>query len=355
MCRGIITENPAPEFLDRLGKVFNFQPPTQQGHYAVRGIKAMHEGRAKVFIALGGNFLSATPDTCYTAEAISRCRLTVHISTKLNRAHLVTGNEALILPAMGRTDQDRQSGNLQYVTTENTMGVVQTSQGQLEPVSPDIKSEVNIVGNLAKATFAQRVGPGQHIKWDTLMGNYDEIRRLISQVVPGFEDYTARVKQPGGFYLPNPIRDDRNFLTSTGKANFTVHPLPNIPLQPGQLLMMTIRSHDQYNTTIYGLNDRYRGVKAGRRIVLMNQMDADERKLAKGDLVDIVSHHEGHTRKAAQFTVIPYPIPRTCVATYFPEANVLIPIDSVADKSNTPTSKSVVVTVHPSSGHSRHP
>ena len=195
-----ITENPAPDFLERLGKVFDFQPPTHRGHDAVRAIKAMHEGRAKVFIALGGNFLSATPDTSYTAEAISRCQLTVHISTKLNRAHLVTGNKALILPALGRTDQDLQSGNLQYVTTENTMGVVQTSQGQLKPVSADIKSEVNIVGNLAKATFVDRKGTGQKINWDTLIGNYDKIREYISQVVPGFENYTARVQQPGGFY-----------------------------------------------------------------------------------------------------------------------------------------------------------
>ena len=341
-----ITENPAPEFLDRLGKVFDFQPPRQRGHDAVRAITAMHDGRANVFIALGGNFLSATPDTSYTAEALSRCRLTVHISTKLNRAHLITGNEALILPALGRTDQDRQVGNLQYVTTENTMGVVQMSQGQLAPVSPDIRSEVNIVANLAKATFSNRRGPGQRINWDTLMNNYDEIRQLISQVVPGFEHYTARVQHPGGFYLPNPVRDSRTFLTSTGKANFTVHPLPNITLEPGQLLMTTIRSHDQFNTTIYGLDDRYRGIKSGRRVVLMNQADMDERDLAKGDVVGITSHHQGHTRTAEQFTVIPYPIPRTCVATYFPEANVLIPIDSVADKSNTPTSKSVVVTVN---------
>ncbi|NIU12402.1 MAG: FdhF/YdeP family oxidoreductase [Phycisphaerae bacterium] len=341
-----ITENPAPEFLETLGKVFDFHPPRQRGHDAVRGIKAMHEGRAKVFIALGGNFLSATPDTDYTAEALTRCRLTVHISTKLNRAHLVTGNEALILPALGRTDKDNPNGNLQYVTTENTMGIVQASQGQLEPVSPDIKSEIYIVGNLAKDTLAYRKGPGSRINWDHLMDNYDEIRSLISQTILGFENYTKRVQHPGGFYLPNPVRDSRTFLTSTNKANFTVHPLPKITREPGQLLMTTIRSHDQYNTTIYGLDDRYRGVKSGRRVILMNQADMEERGLAKGDLVDITSHHEGHTRTAEQFTVIPYPIPRTCVATYFPEANVLVPIDSVADKSNTPTSKSIVVTVH---------
>lgn len=344
-----ITENPSPDFLHRLCKVFDFQPPIQRGHDAVRGIKAMHEGKAKVFIALGGNFLSATPDTAYTAEALSRCRLTVQISTKLNRAHLVTGKEALILPALGRSDQDRQKGTLQYVTTENTMGVVQTSKGQLHPISRDIRSEVNIVGNLAKATFQKRSGPGQRIDWDKLINNYDEIRSLISQTIAGFENYSERAQHPGGFYLPNPVRDSRTFLTPTNKATFTVHPLPKIVLESGQLLMTTIRSHDQFNTTIYGFDDRYRGVKAGRRVVLMNQTDMDERGLTKGDLVDIASHYEGETRRAQQFTVVPYPIPRTCVATYFPEANILIPIDSVADKSNTPTSKSVIVTVHPTS------
>ncbi|MEE8124843.1 MAG: FdhF/YdeP family oxidoreductase [Nitrospirales bacterium] len=344
-----ITENPAPEFLDRLEKEFHFQPPTQRGLDAVRAIKAMHEGHAKVFIALGGNFFSATPDTLYTAEALSRCRLTVHISTKLNRAHLVTGTEALILPSLGRTDKDIQAGTPQYVSTENTMGIVQTSQGQLKPVSPHLKSEVNIVGHLAKATFKNKQGPWEPINWDRLMADYEEIRHLIERVIPGHEEYTTRVRKPGGFYLPNPIRDERKFPTPTGKAHFTVHPMPNITLAPGQLLMMTIRSHDQYNTTIYGLDDRYRGIKAGRHVVFMNQHDMEERSLQQGDVVDLMSHHQGTTRTARHFVVIPYPIPRTCVATYFPEANVLIPIDSVADKSNTPTSKSVIVTIHPTS------
>jgi molybdopterin-dependent oxidoreductase alpha subunit len=342
-----ITENPTPEFLDRLSKVCHFRPPIKRGHDAVRGIKAMHAGQAQVFIALGGNFLSATPDTEYTAQALSRCRLTVQISTKLNRAHLVTGTEALILPALGRTDTDLQEDIPQYVTTENTMGVVQTSQGRLEPVSRFIKSEVNIVANLAKATFTNKEGPGNRINWDRLMHHYDDIRDLISRVVPGHDNYTERVNKPGGFYLANPIRDARQFPTASGKARFTVHPMPDLHLAPDQLLMMTIRSHDQYNTTIYGLDDRYRGIKAGRRVVFMNQLDMEERDFTKGDVVDIISHYKGQTRTASHFVVVPYPIPRTCVATYFPEANVLIPIDSVADKSNTPTSKSIVVTIHP--------
>ncbi|HBP87936.1 MAG TPA: hypothetical protein DD706_09590, partial [Nitrospiraceae bacterium] len=342
-----ITENPTPEFLDRLEKVCHFRPPIKRGHDAVRGIKAMYGGHAKAFIALGGNFLSATPDTAYTAQALSRCRLTVHISTKLNRAHLITGTEALILPALGRTDIDIQEGIPQFVTTENTMGVVQTSRGRLAPVSEFLKSEVNIIANIAKATFSKQEGAGNHIDWDRLMHNYDEIRHLISQVVPGHDNYTARVNQPGGFYLPNPIRDARQFPTPSGKARFTVHPMPDIHLAPHQLLMMTIRSHDQYNTTIYGLDDRYRGIKAGRRVVFMNDRDMEERHFRKGDVVDIISHHKGQTRTALHFVVVPYPIPRRCVATYFPEANVLIPIDSVADRSNTPTSKSIVVTIHP--------
>ncbi len=341
-----ITENPDPDLLNRLGREFQFQPPTRRGYDVVNAIKAMYAGRAKVFVAMGGNFLSATPDTSYTGEALSRCRLTAHVSTKLNRAHLVTGNEALILPPLGRTDKDIQSGEPQFVSTENTMGVVQASQGQLEPVSPHLKSEINIVGNLAKATFKCQRGPGEQINWDTLMGNYDEIRNLIGRVIPGHEHYNAQLRRPGGFYLPNPVRDERTFPTPTGKARFTVHPMPSIHLEAGQLLMTTIRSHDQYNTTIYGLDDRYRGLKFGRRVVLMNKADMEERALTQGDVVDIMSHHQGKTRKASQFVVVPYPIPRKCVATYFPEANVLIPIESVADKSNTPTSKSVIVTIH---------
>ena len=345
-----ITEKPDPQFLKELGREFQFQPPTERGTDAVNAIKAMHAGKAKVFMALGGNFLSATPDTAYTAEALSHCRLTVHVSTNLNRAHLVTGQEALILPSLGRTDQDIQNGIPQFVTTENTMGIVQSSQGKLKPVSSLLKSEVNIVGHLAKATFKKKPGPWKHIPWDELMENYDAIRNLISQIVPGFENYNERVQKPGGFYLPNPVRDNRKFPTPTGKAQFTLHPLSYIKLKADQFLMMTIRSHDQYNTTIYGLDDRYRGIKSGRRVVLMNEEDIKKHALRKGDLVDLVSHFEGKTRTAPQFVVVPYPIPARCVATYFPEANVLIPIDSVAEKSNTPTSKSVVITIHPRNG-----
>ena len=342
-----ITEKPEPQFLKELGREFQFHPPAEPGTDTVKAIKAMHTGTAKVFIAMGGNFLSATPDTAYTADALSHCRLTVQISTNLNRAHLVTGREALILPSLARTDKDVQDGLPQFVTTENTMGIVQSSQGTLKPVSTHLKSEVNIVGHLAKATFKKRPGPWKHIPWDQLMGNYDEIRNLISQVVPGFEDYNERVRKPSGFYLPNPIRDNRKFPTPTGKAHFSVHPLSYIPLQENQFLMMTIRSHDQYNTTIYGLDDRYRGLKDGRRVVLMNREDMEKHCFTQGDLVDLVSHFEGETRRASQFQVVQYPIPLNCVATYFPEANVLIPIESVAEKSNTPTSKSVVVTIIP--------
>ncbi len=342
-----ITEKPNPQFLNELGREFQFQPPRQPGYDAVNAIKAMHARKAKVFIALGGNFLSATPDTAYTAEALSQCRLTVQISTNLNRAHLVTGHEALILPSLGRTDQDIQNALPQFVTTENTMGIIQASQGNLKSGSSHLKSEVHIVCHLAKATFKKRATPGNHIPWDQLMVDYDEIRNLISHVVPGFENYNERVRKPGGFYLPNPVRDQRQFPTSTGKAHFTVHPLAPISVDADQFLMTTIRSHDQFNTTIYGLDDRYRGLQSGRRVVFMNREDMNRYSLKQGDLVDLMSHFEGKTRTAPKFLVVPYPIPPQCVATYFPEANVLVPIDSVAEKSNTPTSKSVVVTIHP--------
>ena len=340
-----ITEKPPPEFLNELEREFQFEPPRNPGYDSVNAIKAMHSGNAKVFVALGGNFLSATPDTDFTGEALSRCRLTVQISTNLNRAHLVTGKEALILPSFGRTDKDVQNDKQQFVTTENTMGIIQSSRGNLQPVSAHLRSEVHIVGNLAKTTLKKRPDPRKQVLWDELMENYDEIRNLISKVVPGFQHFNDRVRKPGGFYLPNPIRDQRIFPTSTGKAHFTLHPLTPIPLKANQFLMMTIRSHDQYNTTIYGLDDRYRGVKSGRRVLLINQEDMMEAKLNKGDTVDLISHFDGKTRIAPRFLVVPYPIPRQCVATYFPEANILIPIDSVADKSNTPTSKSVVISI----------
>jgi molybdopterin-dependent oxidoreductase alpha subunit len=341
-----IWEQPGEEFLNKLGAEFNFEPPREHGYDTVHAIQAMHEARARVFFALGGNFLSATPDTEFTAEALRSCRLTAHVSTKLNRAHLITGQQALILPCLGRTEIDVQASGTQFVTTENSMAVVEEWRGTLQPASEHLLSEPAIVAGLAKATLGNRSPDSVGIDWDSLTADYDRIRDAIEHVVPGFENYNERVRQPGGFHLPNPIRD-REFKTSDGKAHFTVHPLPQIDLQAGEFLMMTMRSHDQFNTTIYGLDDRYRGIHNGRRVVFLNADDMRLSGLQEGQLVDLISHFNGEERVARGFRIVPYSIPRRCAATYFPETNVLVPIDHFADKSHTPASKSVVISIRP--------
>jgi molybdopterin-dependent oxidoreductase alpha subunit len=338
-----IWERPTDAFLDNLAAEFNFEPPRRHGYDTVNAIQAMHAGHARVFFAMGGNFLSATPDTEYTAEALRRCRLTVHVSTKLNRAHLVTGEQALILSCLGRTETDVQAGGHQFVTTENSMAVVQASRGFLRPASEKLLSEPAIVARLATATLGDR----SSIAWQSLAGDYDLIRDHIARVVPGFDDYNARVRRPGGFHLPNSA-SERIFKTPSGRAAFTVHQLPEHDLEPGQFLMMTIRSHDQFNTSIYGLDDRYRGIYNGRRVVFLNEDDMQSAGLTTGQAVDLTSHFEGEERVARHFVVVPYSIPRRCAATYFPETNVLVPVRSVAEKSNTPVSKSVVISIRPS-------
>jgi molybdopterin-dependent oxidoreductase alpha subunit len=338
-----IWERPADTFLDALAREFDFEPPRRHGLDTVETIKAMHERRVKLFFAVGGNFLSATPDTEFTAEALRRCRLTAHVSTKLNRAHLVTGEQALILPCLGRTERDVQRSGEQFVSVENSMGVVHSSRGSLEPASTHLLSEPAIVARLARATLGARSA----VEWEWLTEDYDRVRDLIERVIPGFDDYNRRVREPGGFYLPNLAREGV-FKTSTDRANFTVHELPRNELAPGQFLMMTIRSHDQFNTTIYGLDDRYRGVQGERRVVFLNPEDVREQGLSAGQVVDLLSHFDGEERTARRFIVVPYRIPRRCAATYFPETNVLVPVRSVADKSNTPASKSVRISVRPS-------
>ena len=338
-----IWERPTDSFLEKLGKEFSFEPPRHHGYDTVKAIAAMHAGKARVFFALGGNFLSATPDTEYTAAALRRCSLTVHVSTKLNRAHLITGEQALILPCLGRTETDLQSSGPQFVTTENSMAVVQASRGFLEPASNELLSETAIVGRLALATLGKR----SSVKWESLIADYDLIREHIERVIPGFDDYNVRVRQPGGFHLPSPPRQ-RIFNTASGRAVFTVHALPRHDLQPDQYLMMTMRSHDQFNTSIYGLDDRYRGIHNGRRVVFLNRDDVRSAGLSAGQAVDLISHFAGEERVARNFVVVPYSIPRRCAATYFPETNVLVPLGSVADKSNTPASKSVVISIRPS-------
>jgi molybdopterin-dependent oxidoreductase alpha subunit len=335
-----IWERPPAAFLDKLRDVFGFEPPRRFGFDTVEAIHAMHDGRAKVFFALGGNFLAATPDTEFTAAALRRCSLTVQVSTKLNRGHLVTGRQALILPCLGRSDVDLQAGRPQFVSCENSMGVVQSSQGNLQPPSEGLLSEPAIVCRLARAVL----GGGASVDWESLAADYDRVRDLIARVIPGFDDYNQRVRKPGGFYLPNAPREGR-FPTKDGKAHFTVHALPDHRLEPGQLVMTTIRTHDQFNTTVYGLDDRYRGIHNERRVIFLNADDMRDRGLAAGDVVDLTSHFQGQSRTARRFLVVPYDIPRGCAASYFPETNVLVPIESVAKTSNTPTSKYVVISV----------
>lgn len=338
-----IWESPPKDFLDSLKRVFDFEPPRHHGFSTVEAIKAMHSGAAKVFFAMGGNFLSATPDTEYTAEALRQTKLTAHVSTKLNRAHLITGEQALILPCLGRTETDIQKSGLQFVSVENSMGIVHSSRGTLTPASENLLSEPAITAKLARAVLGNR----SNVNWDWLVEDYDRIRDLIEKTIAGFDDYNDRVRQPNGFYLPNGPRE-REFPTKTGKAHFTVHALPKHELEPHQFMMTTIRSHDQFNTTVYGLEDRYRGIKGGRRVILLNKEDMREFGFAEGQHVDLISHFNGTERVAKNFLVVQYEIPRRCAATYFPEANVLVAVDNFADKSKTPVSKSVVISIKPS-------
>ncbi|MFI7149077.1 FdhF/YdeP family oxidoreductase [Nonomuraea sp. NPDC050022] len=328
-----IYEKPSAAFLDALREEFGFEPPRRHGLDTVEAIRAMRDGAAKVFFGLGGNFVRATPDSDVTEAALRRTRLTVQVSTKLNRSHAVCGEEALILPVLGRTERDPGG----YVTVEDSMGLVHASRGRLKPGSPDLLPEVAVVSRLARELFAD----DPHVPWAEFERDYGAIRDRIARVVPGFEDFNARA--PAGFALPNAPRDERRFPTATGRANFTVNELEVLRVPPGRLLLQTVRSHDQYNTTIYGLDDRYRGVKAGRRVIFVHPDDLAERELADGELVDLVSEWPDGGRTAAGFRVIAYPTARGCCAAYFPETNVLVPLDSVAETSNTPTSKSVVI------------
>jgi molybdopterin-dependent oxidoreductase alpha subunit len=329
-----------PSWIDALAREFEFTPPRESGLDTVGAIQAMAEGRARVFFGLGGNFLSATPDTEHVARALARCRLTAHVSTKLNRAHLHTGAIGLILPCLGRTELDEQATGPQFVTVEDSMSVVHPSRGKLPPASPELLSEPAIVARLAHATLGAR----SKVDWLGLAGDYDRIRDHIARVVPGFDEFNRRVREPGGFTLENPARRLR-FDTSTQRARFTVHPRPRFGLAPGELLMTTVRTHDQFNTTVYDVNDRYRGVYGHRRVVLINPDDFGELGVSAGEHVTLVSLWKGVERVARDFVVVAYDLPRRCAATYFPEANALVPWDSFADRSRTPTSKSVVITL----------
>ncbi|MEZ0485175.1 FdhF/YdeP family oxidoreductase [Fibrella aquatica] len=337
-----IWERPHKEFLDDLQKEYGFDPPREHGYDTVEAIKAMHDGKTGVFISLGGNFLSASPDTEFVAEGLRKQRLTAFISTKLNRGHLVTGKTSLILPCLTHVDIDRQKSGQQITSCENSMGVVSQNKGVLEPLEGEMLSEVAIISGIAITTL----GDKSKVDWVGYTENYDTIRDAISRVIPGFDKFNEKLRMPGGFYLPNGPRE-RNFTTENGKANFTVTEMVKHVLEPDQLVMMSIRSHDQFNTTIYDYNDRYRGVYGERRVIFMNTDDMKDRGLRERQLVNITSHFEGQKRHLERFVVIPYNIPKGNTAAYYPEVNPLVPVASVADVSNTPTSKFIIVTVEP--------
>ena len=339
-----IWEQMPDSFLDRLGDEFNFEPPRDHGYDTVNTIRAMRDGLIDVFVALGGNFVAATPDTAVTESAMASCRLTVHVATKLNRSHVVHGEEALILPCLGRSERDHQASGEQFVTVEDSMSMVHQSSGRLEPASAHLRSEVSIVAGLGEALFGDDLG------WRTMAGDYRVIRRHIEHVVPGFEAFEERVATPGGFVLPRGPHDSRTFATATGRARFTRNALDALEVPEGYLILQTVRSHDQFNTTVYGLNDRYRGIEGGRRVVFVNEDDLAARGLREGDVVDLVSVYTDGERRAAAFRAVAYPTPRGCAAAYFPEANVLVPLDSTAVTSNTPTSKSIIIRLERSAG-----
>jgi molybdopterin-dependent oxidoreductase alpha subunit len=340
-----IWERPRPAFLDALEREFGFAPPRHHGLSTVEAIRAMSAGRAQVFVALGGNFAVASPDSARVEQALARQTLTVHVATKLNRTHLL-GREILLLPCLGRTERDVQRTGVQFVTVEDSMAQVHRSQGRLPPVAPGLASEPAIVAGLARATLGER----SRVPWEELVTDYDRIRERIARVVPGCEDMNVRVRRPGGFTLPRPPAE-RVFETPSGRAELREVPLPRIEVPPGHLLLMTVRSHDQYNTTIYGDDDRYRGIHGDRRVVFVHPDDLRALGLAEGARVDVTSHvaemGQELTRSIRGFRAVAYDVPRGCAAAYFPEANPLVPVEHHAEESLTPAYKSVIVSLSP--------
>jgi molybdopterin-dependent oxidoreductase alpha subunit len=339
---GIWERMPA-DFHDRLDAEFAITTPRRPGWDTVESIRAIRDGKAKVFVGMGGNFIRSTPDSDLVQQVIGNLDLSVQISTKLNRSHAYTGRTALILPTLGRTEIDLQASGSQLVTVEDSMGMVHASHGRLQPASDDLLSEVAIVCELGSRTF----GPESPVDWAALRGDYARVRDHISRVVPGFEEFNDKITEPGGFALPNGPRDSRSFKTPDGKAHFTVNELQVLRPRDDELILQTVRSHDQYNTTIYGMDDRYRGIKAGRKVIFVHPADLDRLGFADGEIVDLVSRWESERgtqeRRATAFRVVEYPTAAGCAAAYFPETNVLVPLDSTADGSNTPTSKSLLV------------
>ena len=335
-----IWESPSDSFTEQMELGLKHTMPRKHGLDVVNAIRAMESGQADFLFCLGGNFISATPDTIRTSAAVAKLSLVVNVSTKLNRSHLVGASEMIILPCLGRTEIDLQDSGSQFVTVENSMGIVHKSEGRLKPASTYLRSEPWIIAELAAKTLSN-----SNIDFRQLVNNYDAIRDLIARCIPGFEDYNQRVRGKNGFNLPNPPKDECKFDTPNRLANFSINPLPDVDLEDNQFVMMTIRSHDQYNTTIYGLDDRYRGIKGNRRVIMMNPDDMLDLQLKTRDVVSISSHFNGLVKKSDHWIVIPYKIPKRNIATYFPEANELVPLDSTADISNTPTSKWIICTI----------
>ena len=350
-----IFEKMPESFMDALEAEFGFPVPRAHGHDALQAVTGLARGDVKVFIALGGNFVGAISDTAVAEAAMRGAQLTVQVSTKLNRSHVVTGREALILPTLGRTEIDLQATGAQFVSVEDSVCAVHASHGAVKPVAPGLLSEVAIVCGIAKATLRSSDGSDRHgIDWDAFVNDYDVIRDRISRVVPGFENFNADIRKAAGFILPNGPRDTRTFNTRTGKAILTVNELEHLERPPGRLILQTFRSHDQFNTTIYSLNDRYRGIKKGRDVVFVNGDDLVELGLADGQRVDIHSEwKDGRERVVRNYRIVEYPTARGCAAAYYPETNVLVPLDSAAEGSNTPVSKGVIVRLEPVEGGGR--
>ncbi|MGC5223943.1 FdhF/YdeP family oxidoreductase [Micromonospora sp. DT81.3] len=342
-----IYEKPSEAFLSALDREFSFTAPRPHGYDTVEAIRAMRDGKVRVFMGMGGNFVMAAPDTAVTEAALRRTELSVQVSTKLNRSHVVTGRRALLIPTLGRTDRDRRGGAEQRVSVEDSMGAVHSSRGRLAPPSEDLLSEVAILARLCALVFEGRPDTPR-ADWTALEADYGRIRGHIADTIPGFEDYDRRIDKGATLSLPNGPRDERRFATETGRARFTANPLEYPRIPRGRLLLQTLRSHDQYNTTVYGKDDRYRGIHDGRRVVFVHPRDIQERGFAEGDIVDLVSEWptaSGHTeeRRAEAFRIVGYRTPRGNAAAYYPETNVLVPLDSVAEGSGTPTSKSIVI------------
>jgi molybdopterin-dependent oxidoreductase alpha subunit len=345
-----IWEKMPDRFMDAMDAEFGFSVPRKHGYDALQTVEGLQRGDVKVFIAMGGNFVGAISDTTAAEAAMRGASLTVQVSTKLNRSHVVTGDEALILPTLGRTEIDLQEAGPQFVSVEDSVCAVHASHGAVKPVGENLLSEVAIVARMAKATLGDRYG----IEWDAFERDYDTIRERIARVVPGFADYNTVIRKKGGFILPNGPRDERRFDTRTGKAIITVNELEHLERPAGRLILQTLRSHDQFNTTIYSLNDRYRGIKKGRDVIFVNPDDLFELGLADGQRVDIFSEWKDEPdRVLRNYRVVSYPTAKGCAAAYYPEANVLVPLSSASEESNTPVSKAVIVRLEPIEGGGR--